>query len=111
MPAAAKKKTPAKPRKPRSQVVVLGSSMMIADVAALFEKFTGCLEKQRPLTLDGSKVEKIDTAGLQLLTLLALEGPGRGVEIRWRKPSPVLLEAATKVDLAGHIGLVEKSKD
>ncbi len=61
-----------------------------------------------PLVLDGSGVEEIDTAALQLLVSAWLGNAKRGVECRWQGVSEPLRHAATLIGVAGtlHIGAV-----
>lgn len=83
----------------------LPSSLRIADVAELRPACEAALRGDGPLVCDGSRVELIDAAGLQLVAALAracAEG-GRGFELR--TPSVALCSAAQLGDFARHFGL------
>jgi ABC-type transporter Mla MlaB component len=50
--------------------------------------------------LDGSRVERVDTAALQLLVLLRRELDGRGGTLAWQGASEALNDAAGLLGLA-----------
>jgi anti-anti-sigma regulatory factor len=60
---------------------------------------------QVPLILDGSRVEEIDTAILQLLVGAWLGAAQRGVECRWQGASQALRHAATLIGVAATLQL------
>ncbi len=51
------------------------------------------------LTLDGSAVEAVDTAGVQLLVAFLREAGARGITVRWRSASPALRDCASRLGL------------
>lgn len=59
----------------------------------------------RPLVLDGTAVQRVDTAGLQLLcaAVAAVDG-----DIRWAGVSAVLRDSARVLGLESAIGLAAK---
>lgn len=59
----------------------------------------------RDIELDGSAVERIDTAGLQLLAAFFLEIGARGQAVRWCGVSDVLRNGARQIGLDGVLGL------
>ena len=97
-----KKKKPA-PAKPN--VVDLPPRSTIAQCVDLHRTLTSCCNGEAPLLLDGSRVEEIDTAILQLLVSAWLGGAKRGVECRWRGASEALRHSATLIGLAGTLQL------
>jgi phospholipid transport system transporter-binding protein len=58
------------------------------------------------MAIDGSAVERIDTAGLQLLAAFFLDMGARQKSIRWCGASESLRSAARQVGLDGLLGLL-----
>jgi anti-anti-sigma regulatory factor len=58
-----------------------------------------------PVVVDGSAVEHIDTAGLQLLVALARHQREVGRGLSWRSASPELLRCARRLGLIEALGL------
>ena len=81
-------------------VVVLPPDCRIAAQAALKAELLGVLEKGAIVVLDGSQVERADTAALQLLVLFRRELQARGGTLDWRGASEALNEAAGLLGLA-----------
>ncbi len=59
--------------------------------------------------VDGSAVERIDTAGLQMLLSFAKYQATRGKPVLWTAASPELLRCSQLLGLAGLLGLAESS--
>jgi len=57
--------------------------------------------------LDGSAVEHIDTAGLQMLVAFAKHYSARGQRMQWTAASPELLRGSRLLGLADALGLEE----
>ena len=55
--------------------------------------------------LDGSAVQRIDTAGLQLLVAFARREAGAGRALSWAAASAVLRDAGARLGLAGVLAL------
>lgn len=55
--------------------------------------------------IDGSAVERIDTAGLQLLLAFVRHQSGRGKSVRWTAASPELLRGSQVLGLGDLLGL------
>ena len=81
-------------------VVVLPADCRIAAQAALKAELLGALEQGAIVMLDGSQVERADTAALQLLVLFRRELQARGGTLDWRGASEALNEAAGLLGLA-----------
>jgi anti-anti-sigma regulatory factor len=90
------KKTGQKVSSPRN--VVLNEQVRISGVAELKSLLEKYLHRKR-LTIDASKVKKIDTSAMQLLTAFALEAGNRSVKINWQSPSLRFLETARLLGL------------
>ncbi len=57
------------------------------------------------IVLDASKVERIDTAALQLLTVLCQDSVLKGIDVSWVSPSEPLTYAAKLTGLDGILRL------
>lgn len=73
--------------------VVLGASCTIHEAAALRSHLLAQAECAGPYEIDGSAVQQIDTAGLQLVVAFALDCLERGIHYLWTGRSPALDEA------------------
>jgi phospholipid transport system transporter-binding protein len=80
--------------------VVLPADCRLAAQAALKAELLGALEKDAIVVLDGSRVERVDTAALQLLVLFRRELQARGGTLDWRGASEAMNEAAGLLGLA-----------
>lgn len=88
----------------------LDSEIRIGQAQALSDKLRGLLDPmQREVWLDASRVETIDTCGLQLLTSFVRDCTSLGVALRWSGVSEPFRKAATLLDLEQHLELVETS--
>lgn len=84
--------------------VVLEAVSGIAGVSELKETLAACLGNGSVL-IDGSKVESIDTAMLQLLAAFAAKLKDDGTPVEWSEPSPNFVKAAEDLNLANCLGL------
>lgn len=90
----------AAPAAPDDGVIDLGDTLDIAHVSALFERLHDATRQGKEPPLDGSRLERVDAAGLQLLSAYSRELRGQGTAIVWRgEPSAALRDAATLLDL------------
>lgn len=89
----------------RTRVLRLPATLGIAQLAELHPQLDQALEKGGPLALDGSAVEQLDGAGLQLLLAFHRAATEAGHAPEWRKPSSPLGTAAALLGLDGALGL------
>jgi len=61
------------------------------------------------VVVDGSAVERIDTAGLQMLLSFARHQAGRGKALRWSAVSPELIRGSQLLGLATALGIPESN--
>jgi anti-anti-sigma regulatory factor len=61
------------------------------------------LENDSAIVLDGSKVERVSTACLQVLLAAALAARRRGGSFQLNAPSPALFNAVTDLGLIPHL--------
>ena len=101
LPRKAKKaqlKQPAAPR--QSQPIQLDARMSIVQAAGLHGTLLARLAEGAPVEIDGSQVEEIDTAILQLLTSLWRTGQDRDIACSWLGASEALRRTASLVGVA-----------
>jgi anti-anti-sigma regulatory factor len=84
--------------KPAQGHITLGSSCTIREAVALKAQLLEQIERPTPIGIDGGSVERVDTAGLQLLLAFALDCLERNLAYAWTSQSPKLAQA---IELAG----------
>jgi anti-anti-sigma regulatory factor len=80
--------------------VTLDATLNIQNVAALYDQFLKKLESQNTIEIDASSVVSIDTATLQLLTVLKQTGINLQKEIVIDFPSDEFIESAELLGLS-----------
>jgi len=100
---------PAAPRQP--QRIQLDARMSIIQAAGLHGTLLARLAEGAPVEVDGSRVEEIDTAILQLLTSLWRTGQERGIACSWFGVSEALRRTACLVGVAPMLCFPERSHD
>ena len=68
---------------------------LVADFKMLLQQASG---QNSPIVLDASQLERIDGAGLQLMTAFFQEAAESGLSVSWKNPTDALINA---VDLTG----------
>ncbi len=86
-------------------VVTLDADVAISGAAELKGRLLRLLETPGAVSIDASNVQRIDTAGLQLLCAFrkSLNEAGRALE--WTAPSPAFTDGADRVGLTDLLGL------
>ena len=82
-----------------TSVFCLDANLTITEVCGLQRNMLEVLRSSSALILDGSDVAKVDTAGIQLLTLFFRDAADRKLEIRWHGASERLQLAARQLGL------------
>ena len=90
-------------------VIVCHDSLDISIVTEFADELKGALDQGGAIQLQGSDIEKADTAALQLLCAFFLDAEAHGIEIEWLEPSDALCEAATQIGLSQYLGLEERT--
>lgn len=85
--------------------LVLESSLTIADVGEYHGVMSSYLEGGEPLTIDGSRVDAVDGAGLQLLSAFVKELIQKGTGVTWDGASETLLRAAQHMGVSSTLQL------
>jgi anti-anti-sigma factor len=83
----------------------LGKVLTISQVADWREKLVGVFDLREPIVINGGDIEKIDSAGLQLLVALMKEADATGAKIEWRAASELLKQNASQLGLDGVLHL------
>jgi anti-anti-sigma regulatory factor len=83
---------------PRGRVV-LGGSCTIHEAAAIKAHMIEQLARPGPYEIDGSAVNRVDAAGLQLCVAFALDCLERGLEYVWTGRSTTLEEAISQLSV------------
>jgi anti-anti-sigma regulatory factor len=91
--------------KKKTAPIELDPRLTIVQAAALHRTMVAHLEEGRPVVVDGTRVEEIDTAVLQLLTSLWRTGQERGIACTWHGASDALRRTAALVGVAGILHL------
>ncbi len=81
-------------------VLRLDSCLTVAEVGELGGQLLGVFDGGSDLALDGSGIEQIDGAGVQLLAALMKEAALQQVSVSWTGSSPELREAAAQLGLS-----------
>jgi phospholipid transport system transporter-binding protein len=88
-----------------SVMVVLPARFTIVEVANIKHKLEAALDSGKSIQLDASRVERVDTAALQLLLAFWRVAPDEGVGITWLSPTPPLISAARELGLLTYLKL------
>ena len=88
----------------RGTCIRLGETCTIREAVELKKQLLAHLECPAPLLLDGSAVERADSAGVQLIVAFSLDCMERGIQYGWAGRSAALNRA---IDLLGVGPLVE----
>jgi len=73
--------------------VALEAALGIQDARVLHERLGTVLAAAQAVVVDGSRVERLDAAIMQVLAGFARTCRERGLALSWRSPSPVLQQA------------------
>jgi ABC-type transporter Mla MlaB component len=88
-----------------STVLALAAECLVAGASALKESLAKLLDEPQPVTLDITSLQRIDTAGLQVLTAFVRERASHGRAVEWHGAAPALTGAAQLLGLTSLLGL------
>lgn len=89
----------------QTSVVDCGDSLDIRVVEEIKTGLIHALETGKAITLKSEAVERIDTAGLQLLCALVNDAKAKDLVVQWESPSQTIIEAAQLTGLTNTLGL------
>ncbi len=78
---------------------------MVSEAVSLKASLERFLEETRPVTLDIAGLQRIDTAGLQVIAAFVRERSAHGLRVEWRGSSAPLAKAARLLGLASLLNL------
>jgi ABC-type transporter Mla MlaB component len=96
--------TPSTTAAPRTSLV-LAAECLVSGASTLKESLASLLDEPQPITLDITALQRIDTAGLQVLTAFIRERTAHGRTVEWRGISPALRSAAHLLGLTSLLEL------
>jgi anti-anti-sigma regulatory factor len=79
--------------------VALEAALGIRDARLLHEKLGSVLAAATAIVMDGSRVERLDAAAMQVLAGFVRTARERGLALTWQSSSPVLNQAARVLGL------------
>ena len=75
------------------------ATLDIAAAAEFHRQLCEAIDGGEPLELQAADLERIDTAGLQLLAACCLDAANRRIPVRWSATSDILYDAAQRLAL------------
>jgi ABC-type transporter Mla MlaB component len=90
---------------PASNTLALAAECTVSDAASLKERLAGLLDKPQAVTLDITALQRIDTAGIQVITAFVRERAGHGWPVEWQGTAPALAAAARLLGLTSLLKL------
>jgi ABC-type transporter Mla MlaB component len=85
--------------------LALAAECTVADATALKESLAALRDQPLAVTLDVTALQRIDTAGLQVISAFIRERAGHGRPVEWRGNAPALTNAAQLLGLTSLLGL------
>ncbi len=89
----------------KENVVTLGESLTIQDVAGMLETLRRSLELGGTVTLNAGELDQVDGAGIQLLCTFVKEAVNQHIEVKWVATAEKLQSAAELLGLAEVLNL------
>lgn len=85
----------------------LPETLTIASIQPLHEQFEALIEDKNcdAILLKAADVQRIDTAGVQLLYALVMAAQERQIPLNWQAPSASLRQSAQVLGLASALGI------
>jgi ABC-type transporter Mla MlaB component len=90
---------------PVSHTLALAAECTVSDAGSLKERLASLLEEPQAVTLDVTALQRIDTAGLQVIIAFVRERAGHGRLVQWQGTAPVLATAAHLLGLTSLLRL------
>ena len=84
---------------------MLTAECLVSGASTLKQSLASLLDEPQPITLDITALQRIDAAGLQVLTACVRERTGNGHTVDWRGTAPALTSAAQLLCLTSLLGL------
>lgn len=94
-----------RPKAKRAPAIVLRGDYALARVESLKAVLAPAVARAAPVVLDASAVTRIDTAGLQVLTVFVRERQAQGRSVSWRGVPTSLSKPAQQLGLAAALAV------
>lgn len=88
-------------------VIELPERMDIAAAESTHVTLENVIQQGKPVSLSAANVNKLDTAGVQLLVGFFTEAKNQHIDIEWQDPSETILNTFTFLSLSDQVGLGE----
>jgi phospholipid transport system transporter-binding protein len=85
--------------------LTLAAECLVIDASSLKASLSSLLDQPKPVTVDASGLQRIDTAALQVITAFVRERADRGHPVEWQGAAPVLVTAAQLLGLTSLLKL------
>ncbi|MGD2119137.1 MAG: STAS domain-containing protein [Chromatiales bacterium] len=85
----------------------LGGNLTIADVELKKAGFLQLIDDARAVALNGSDIDSVDGAGLQLLAAFIKDAGEKNIAVSWDSVSPALHDAVKMSGLIAHFGMTD----
>ncbi len=95
----------------KKTTVSLGTALDIAHASSLKSRLVTALTKNIPVQLTSDKVERVDTAGLQLIFAFIKKAETQGNSVHWYKPSDALINASEILGLQSELKLNQARRE
>jgi ABC-type transporter Mla MlaB component len=93
------------PKPKRASVLTLAVDCRVAQISELRAALSRALPRASPVELDGSAVQQIDAASLQLIAAFVRERQSNGRSVAWREGAPIVAQASQRLGLAALLGM------
>jgi ABC-type transporter Mla MlaB component len=97
--------TPTPSVEPKPGSFAVAAECTVADASSLKTGLSKLLEESGIVTLDIGAVQRIDTAGLQVIATFVRERESHGRQVEWRGQAPALSAAAKLLGLSALLKL------
>jgi len=85
--------------------ISLGPVLDVAGSGELKKQLEKVFRRKQPFELDGSAVERVDSAALQVLVAFSRESHKRKIDLEWAEVSDSLRAASTLLGLDRELGI------
>ena len=86
-------------------VIELPERMDIAAAESTHVTLENVIQEGKPVSLSAANVNKLDTAGVQVLVGFFTEAQNHHINVAWQEPSETILNTFTFLSLSDQVGL------
>ena len=92
-------------KQPAPSTLALAAECTVSDALSLKERLANLLDEPQAVTLDITALQRIDTAGMQVISAFVRERAGQGRPVEWQGTAPALATAARLLGLTSLLKL------